>query len=578
MEHPYKRVSYWIFDNVPAGSRFVAPHWDDKVPVAVGGKNNSIYVMEGRDNELPLYERDTPQIIDLLVRRISQSDYIMFATPRIADSIPRIPEEYPNTTALLRLLWGEKLGFTFAHSTKNRPSFLGITFNDDLADESFSVYDHPKAVVFKNVEKLSKEEILRRIKEWKSYEPLPSMNEMLLMDEGGWQPGRRLWDPNWGTFLKALSVVALVALSVWVILGGLFKFLPDGGLGLSGLLGLIVAPGVAWLLSITGLIPLTQAGGWFVVVAFLFLALARVLLKASARARIAPILSKHGICAALAFIAGVAAVAAMRSSDAAFFGLGEPVELAYLSHLSKSTDANLKDIFRPGHSLPLLFVDRFALAWLLKILHVEPTLALQTAFLAAGGVLGAALYSLLVFVMRRPTVALVGVAVAIVPAAYLLHALRDSKNQALVQYENLAQLRSAASEQGFASWARQTIKGTPCIVAACDSDALRGISALAGLPICVEGSLVQPVQSDSASQQPELCKLDDPEAAFRRMMQLGFEFFFTPGSGQASGSQRVERFESRPDLFAKIFDDGKVAVFVPAFSGYYPRSEVPVSS
>jgi hypothetical protein len=271
----------------------------------------------------------------------------------------------------------------------------------------------------------------------------------------------------------------------------------------------------------------------------------------------------------------------MRSSDVGFFGLGEPVELAYLSYLSKSTDTRLQDIFQPGQALPLLFMDRFAFAWILKILHVEPSLALQTAFLVAGGVLGAALYSLFVLLMRRPKVALLGVLVAIVPVAYLLHALRDSKNQALVQYDNLAQLRSAASEQGFAVWARQNIKGAPCIVASCDNDGLRGISALAGLPICVEGGIVQKVQGDSAPPQPELCRVDDPQILFRRMMELGFEFYVTQGSGEAAGStgpQRVRRFESRPDLFAKLFDDGKVAVFVPSFSGYYPRFEATVSS
>ena len=49
----------------------------------------------------------------------------------------------------------EKLGFKLIKTFKNRPSFLGFTFNDDLADESFSVYDHPKATIFENVERFS---------------------------------------------------------------------------------------------------------------------------------------------------------------------------------------------------------------------------------------------------------------------------------------------------------------------------------------------------------------------------------------------------------------------------------------
>jgi hypothetical protein len=581
VEHPYKVASYWIFDNVPAGSRLAGPHWDDKVPVSVAGKNPSMYIMEGRENELPVYERDTPAVIDLLAKRMSAADYLMFPTPRTPDSIPRIPEEYPNTTALLRLLWGEKLGFKLVYSTKNRPSLLGMVFNDDLADESFSVYDHPKVVVFQNVEKLSKDEILRRIKTWNSYEPLPSMNEMLLMDAGGWQPTRRLLNPHWGTFVKALSVVLIIAGSVWVLTSRLFQFLPDGGLGLSGFVGLFVASGLAWLLGLAGLIPLTQSGAWFVVLLLGLLALARVLLKSSARAQLAPRLAQHGLYVLAAFVAGVAVVAWMRSSDTGFFGLGEPVELAYLSYLSKSAEVHPQDIFKPGSALSVLFVDRFALGWILKLVGIQPALALQTAYLVAGGILGAALYSVVVLCVRRPKAALLGVVIAIVPAAYLLHAARDSKNQALVQYDNLALLKSASAEQGLASWVRSAVKGTPCVVTACDTDTLKGLSAVVGLPACVEPVSGATEGAGAASNQGELCKTEDAQVAFRRMMELGFEFFVTPSSGLSAGAaapKRTGQFEARPDLFAKVFDDGRVAVFVPAFSSYYPRPEEPVSS
>jgi hypothetical protein len=582
MEHPYKVASYWIFDNVPAGSRLAGPHWDDKVPVSVAGKNPSMYIMEGRENELPVYERDTPAVIDLLAKRMSAADYLMFPTPRTPDSIPRIPEEYPNTTALLRLLWGEKLGFKLVYSTKNRPSLFGKVFNDDLADESFSVYDHPKVVVFQNVEKLSKDEILQRIKTWKTYEPLPSMNEMLLMDTGGWQPKRRLLNPNWDTFAKALSMVLILAGSVWVLTARFFKVLPDSGLGLSGLVGLFVAAGVAWLLGLAGLIPLTQSGAWFVVLLLGLLALARVVLRSSARAELAPRVSRHGVYALLAFLIGVIVVASMRSSDTDFFGLGEPVELAYLSYLAKSSDVYPQDIFKPGAALPVLFADRFALGWILKLVGIQPALALQAAYLVAGGILGAALYSLVVACVRRPKAALLGVAIAVVPAAYLLHALRDSKNQAMVQYDNLNLLKSAAAEQGFASWVRSAIKGTPCVVTACDNDSLRGLSALVGLPACVEPIGGTQVAAGAVSSQGELCKTEDAQVAFQRMMELGFEFFVTSSSGLSAGQaapSRTGQFEDRPDLFAKVFDDGKVAVFVPSFSAYYPRhEEEPVSS
>jgi hypothetical protein len=162
--HPYRVASEWIFNNIPQGSVLVGPHWDDRLPISIPGKDpNRTYVMDGRDGEIPFYERDTKDKMSLVLRRRAKADYIIFPTARISDSIPRIPEEYPYTTSLIQLLWAEKLGFTLEKTFKDRPSFLeisfnddpflAITFNDDLADESFSVYDHPKVVIFKNTER-----------------------------------------------------------------------------------------------------------------------------------------------------------------------------------------------------------------------------------------------------------------------------------------------------------------------------------------------------------------------------------------------------------------------------------------
>ena len=295
MEHPYKLASEWIFENVPAGSRIASPHWDDKVPVGLPGKDSAIYKMHGREYELPVYERDSGQMIDSIVKRVAASDYLTFATPRAADSIPRIPDEYPNMTALLRLLWGEKVGFKLVHTTKNRPSFLGITFNDDLADESFSVYDHPKVVVFKNEEKLSAEEILDRVKNVTRYEPLPNMNDMLLMDQGGWIAAKQVWNPSWNYYIRTVVFTLVIAFSTWICVGGLFRKLPDGGLGLSLLVGLLGATGIHWVFSSFNLLPYTKNGGVFVALLLISGAFSKIALSSSTRQRVVDSIARHGL-------------------------------------------------------------------------------------------------------------------------------------------------------------------------------------------------------------------------------------------------------------------------------------------
>ena len=93
--HPYRVASEWIFANIPQGSVLAGPHWDDRLPLSIPGKDAPRYfVMEGRDLELPFYERDTKEKLSILVRRMAKADYIVFPTARISDSIPRVPEEY----------------------------------------------------------------------------------------------------------------------------------------------------------------------------------------------------------------------------------------------------------------------------------------------------------------------------------------------------------------------------------------------------------------------------------------------------------------------------------------------------
>jgi len=567
MEHPYKVASQWIFHNLPAGSTIASPHWDDKVPVGIPGKDTAIYKMNGKDSELPVYEKDTPQMIEMIVKRVAAADYLTFATPRAPDSIPRIPDEYPNTAALLRLLWGEKIGFSLVHTTKNRPSFLGFTFNDDLADESFSVYDHPKVAVFKNEQRLSAEQILERIRNVDRYEPLPSMDDMLLMDVGGWQPTARLWDPAWSTYAAAVALALILGASVWVLFGRFMKALPDGGLGLSGLFGLVMAAGLAWGCGALHVVPLTRAGGWFVVLLLVAIAAVKCMLRESTQRRVAKALRRHGLGALISVLIGAVVVLIMRTSDSALSGLGEQVDSAYLSYLMRSQERLPWDLLKPGQRLPLAFADRFVLGWLLKTAGTPTSVALSASFIVLGGLCAGALYSLLVAVIGRVRPALVGVMIAIIPAVYLLHVGRDVVNKPFV--EEWAGVKAADTAE-LAQWVRQRIPATPLLVEACDQGEALNISPALGLPRFIESGM-----PDGPSDMGSLCGLEDPDQAYRRMMQLRLELFVTPNGSSATNATargRYERFLSRPDLFAKVFEDQHVTLFVPSFSRFYPRT------
>lgn len=563
MEHPSVVASRWIYENVPAGSRFVAPHWDDRVPVGIPGKAPSIYVFEGRDNELPFYEKDTPQNLDLLARRFSTTDYIAFATPRIADSIPRIPEEYPNTTALLRLLWGEKLGFTLVKSVKNRPSFLGATFQDDLADESFSVYDHPKVTIFQNVERLSKEEILARVKDVERYEPLPTMNEMLLMDAGGWQPSPRLWNPMWTRLMIPLVVVCVLGLGVWVLGAVVLRGLPDRGLGVSAFVGLCLGAVLAWGSAAIGLLPLSASAGRFIVGAIVTLALLRLMLRGDVRASLVEPLRRHGLPALAAFLCGVVIVAVLRSGDGAMRGVGDQVESIYLTYHMRNTSVPLHDVLRPEGPRGAFQGDHFALGWLLRTSGTPVAEAVDAAMWVLGGVIGGLLYTVIAALFRRGRLApLLAVVILIIPTVYVVYAARDAANVASAGGNLLA--TSPGAEQ-LRSWVTKNIPNAPLVVEACDEPGLKGLSARLGLPTFAGAS-------SGDAQAQTLCSSSDPDHAFQTMMRYGLQLLITPGVTNATASGAVERlgrFSARSDLFSKVYDDGSFVIFAPTFSNYF---------
>lgn len=233
MPHSYEAASSWIFENVPKGSKLLGPHWDDRLPVTLPGfsPHEYGYEYECPSCELPFYEADTLATLDTLTRRIASGDYIVFPTPRIQGSIPRIPHEYPRTTALLQLLWSGQLGYKLVHSVKAMPSVFGFEFNDDLADESISVYDHPKVTIFQNIERLSEQELRSRVLNAKAFGPLPSLSQIL-------QTNTALDRARYGateTPLVAKSLLAVALVAVIALLGQLvvFSWLKNLGVGIA---------------------------------------------------------------------------------------------------------------------------------------------------------------------------------------------------------------------------------------------------------------------------------------------------------------------------------------------------------
>jgi YYY domain-containing protein len=157
-EHTWITASRWIYANVPDGSVLAVEHWDDHLPLSLPEPEANMGAHDYSQVELPMYEEDTSQKYELLRARLREADYIVLSSNRLYRTIPRLPQRYPMSTRYYELLFSGQLGFEKVAEFTTYPRLGPVTIPDDNADESFTVYDHPKPIIFKKVRELSDQE------------------------------------------------------------------------------------------------------------------------------------------------------------------------------------------------------------------------------------------------------------------------------------------------------------------------------------------------------------------------------------------------------------------------------------
>ncbi|MCM3875698.1 MAG: DUF2298 domain-containing protein [Thermoanaerobaculia bacterium] len=151
--HSFATASLWFHDHVPDGAHVLEQDWDEGFPFAFPGRPPERYKIVS----FGFYENDSPEKMAKLARALAETDWVVLQTKRLYGAVTRAPEKFPFTNRAFRLLFAGDLGYTLVREVASRPSLLGIQVPDELADESFTVYDHPKVLFFQNTGRLSAE-------------------------------------------------------------------------------------------------------------------------------------------------------------------------------------------------------------------------------------------------------------------------------------------------------------------------------------------------------------------------------------------------------------------------------------
>ncbi|MFQ6101717.1 MAG: DUF2298 domain-containing protein [Anaerolineae bacterium] len=299
--HTRLAASRWIFDHVPEGVTIANEHFDWGVPLRVDGHDPFGGMYDGF--EMQHYDEDTAEKRQQLLDWLDRADYIALASNRLYASIPRLPARYPLTTEYYRALFAGELGFELMADFTSCPALGPFQFPDQEnpfplmeaqeyvyqtepiqvrlppAEEAFSVYDHPRVLIFRKTAAYSRrrvEEVLGGIDVSRALNGLSPRQataapNLLEFDSQTWaeQQAGGTWSEMFDRNSLLNRYPGLAAVAWWTVITGLgwlafpllFVALPrlrDRGYGLARVLALLLIAYLTWLAASLHILPSTR--------------------------------------------------------------------------------------------------------------------------------------------------------------------------------------------------------------------------------------------------------------------------------------------------------------------------------
>ncbi|HYP40084.1 MAG TPA: DUF2298 domain-containing protein, partial [Chloroflexia bacterium] len=435
---PHSRVqaSEWIYDNVPAGAVRSDETWDDLLPLALppgNGKparNGDIYGRVSYD----IYGDPPPeQKFEYFKSQMAQTDYIFLASNRLYGSVSKMPWRYPVHIKFYELLFAGKLGFEKVHTQLVTPEIFGLKFDDQQADESFTVYDHPRVDIFRKVTNLTDDQLRTLFSTALNRPPgefsilrhdtVSDDKSLQYNDVINGQPvtalpdlGDYAWNPlaqeetQWiGVLLWLLVayILGLVALPVVFIIS---RNLPDRAYPVAKIAGLLLVSWGVWLLSSARLLPFTF---WSILlVGLLVSGLSLVCWRLGAGAEIKTFFREKRALVLfyeVLFLVAFGAFLWLRVQNPdlwhPFNGGEKPMEIGILNAVLRSPWMPPLDPFFSGGYINYYYQGHFIVACMVKLTGMAPVIAFNVAipFLFALSFTGVAsvVYNLVAWSRRR---------------------------------------------------------------------------------------------------------------------------------------------------------------------------------
>jgi YYY domain-containing protein len=407
---PHSRIaaSRWIYQNIPPGSTISAEQWDDSLPLNLDGRSASQY--QGVEM-FPYFEDDPIKYtgwVDAkgqenvgLLEQLDRLDYIILSSNRVYDSTSRLPMRFPALTRYYHYLFSGELGFEQVADITSYPTLFGIPIPDQSAEEAWSVYDHPRVLIFKKTSAYSHERAKQLITgdvAWGEVYKLPVVRvgrapTALRLTEDQWPAFRdagtwyQLFNPagltNQLPWLFWLLALELLGLGLFPLLFRLLPGLPDRGFALAKTLGLLLVAYGAWLLGSLNILAFTPASVWLcaallLLAGWLVARRERAALLAFVRARRMALLSAEGL-----FLLAYFGFLLIRAANPDLWhparGGEKPMDLAFLTAVLKSASFPPYDPWFAGGFINYYYFGFVFVGALVHMTGIVPTVAYNLA-------------------------------------------------------------------------------------------------------------------------------------------------------------------------------------------------------
>ena len=439
-------------DSLTARASVVAnEHWDDAVPRNLDGKDayGAYYfgLSSSTDGQIQNYAEEDPGKLPQMLDWLDEADYLVMSSNRLYGSIPRLPWRFPMATEYYRALFNGELGFELVADFHSFPRIGEFLFNDQempqplrhtpntrgttqdiwvpypTAEEAFSVYDHPRVLIFKKTADYSRalaEQVLGKYDPTRTIKqtPLDAINTPrgMLFDDttraaqqanGTWSElfprssplnqSQLLAVLAWLALIEVLGLIAfpliLVAVSRQTDDGRRTTDNPksaiqnpkllDGGYSFAKALGLLLVALISWWLGSTKLAMFTAAQIWAVVAA---LAVTGLLVWIRFRSLIAQVLKARApiiIASEVVFLLGFAIWLMVRAGNPdlwhPYMGGEKPMDFAYLNGVLRSSYFPPIDPWFSGGYINYYYFGFVLIGAPIKALGIDPAIAYNLA-------------------------------------------------------------------------------------------------------------------------------------------------------------------------------------------------------